>query len=176
MTINVTAPMDEPSHPNPKMAGPPTGGSAVALLRFDHERVGFLFADYEQAESMADKRAIVARIIDEWTVHTQLEHEVFYPAARQALQEHEMVPDFAAEHTAIDALIAALKGAEPGGDQYEANVRVLGKHIRAHAKEEQGQLFQRVKASDIDLGALGGLLKKRKQELLAEEALLRDDA
>jgi hypothetical protein len=176
MTVDVTAPMDEPRHPSPKMAGPPIGGSAVALLRFDHERMGFLFADYEQAESKADKRAVVARIIDEWTLHTQLEHEIFYPAARKALQEHVMVPDFAAEHTAIDALIAALKGAEPGGDQYEANVRVLGKHIKAHAKEEQGQLFQRVKASDMDLAALGALLKKRKQELLADQALRRGDA
>jgi hemerythrin superfamily protein len=154
--------------PTQKMAGPPAGGSVIALLRFDHERIGFLFADYEEAKSSTEKKGIVAKIIAEWTLHTQLEHEIFYPAARAVLQEPGLAFHLEAEHTAIDALVAVLDGAEPGSDTYEANVRVLGKFIRAHAKEEQGQLFQRVKASDMDLLALGARLKRRKQELLEE--------
>lgn len=154
----------------PPRSGSPEGGSAIALLRFDHERIGFLFADYQQAASLADKRSIVARIADEWRLHTQLEHEIFYPAAKEALQGFELVPDFAAEHIAIDALLDALAGAQPGGEAYEANARTLTKFIAKHAKDEQGQLFQRAKASSMDLVALGRRLKQRKQELLAERA------
>lgn len=153
-----------------KMAGPPPGGSAIALLRFDHERMAFLFADYEQAASMDEKRNIVDKIVREWRVHSRLEHEVFYPAAREALNEEQLVLNFEAENFAIDTLVGALEHQEAGDAAYDAAVRVLGKFIRAHAKEEQGQLFQPVKASPMNLGVVGAQLKQRKQELLADEA------
>ena len=169
-------PLEQPSvagnspPPTRSPAGSPEGGSAIALLRFDHERIGFLFSDYQQAASLDDKRSIVVKIADEWRLHTQLEHEIFYPAAKEALQAFELVPDFASEHIAIDALLEALVDAQPGGEAYEATVRTLGRFIAKHAKDEQGQLFQRAKASGMDLGALGRRLKQRKQELLAERA------
>jgi hemerythrin superfamily protein len=153
-----------------QMAGPPEGGAATALLRFDHERIAFLFAHYDRAQSPEEKKTIVSKIMLEWTIHTQLEHEIFYPAARVVLQEPELAFDLEAEHTAIDALMAALVGAEPGEAAYEANVRVLGKLIAAHSKEEQGQLFQRVKASNMKLSVVGAQLKRRKLELLAVAA------
>ncbi len=150
-----------------KMAGPPPGGSALALLRFDHERMAFLFADYEQASSATDKQAIVDKIVHEWRIHSRLEHEIFYPAAQQALQQELLLLNFAAENSAIDALVAALEQRAPGDAAYDATVRVLGKFIKAHAREEQSQLFQPVKASPLDVAAVGARLKQRKRELLA---------
>ncbi|MFO1338388.1 MAG: hemerythrin domain-containing protein [Burkholderiaceae bacterium] len=161
---DISSPADQ------KMAGPPPGGSAIALLRFDHERMAFLFADYEQAGSMKEKRHIVEKIVREWRIHSRLEHEVFYPAAREALNEDGLVLGFAAENTAIDTLVGALEHREPGDEAYDAEVRVLGKFIKSHAKEEQGQLFQPVKASAMNLGVVGAQLKQRKRELLADDA------
>lgn len=167
MTPNLAHTTTSPSA-DQKMAGPPPGGSAIALLRFDHERMAFLFADYEQAESLAEKQDIVTKIVREWRIHSRLEHEVFYPAAREALHEDGLVLNFAAENTAIDTLVGALEQRPPGDEAYDAAVRVLGKFIKSHAKEEQGQLFQPVKASSMNLGVVGAQLKQRKQELLAD--------
>lgn len=166
--ISIPAHTDTSSSAPQKMAGPPPSGSAIALLRFDHERMAFLFADYENASSLVEKSAIVEKIVREWRIHSCLEHEVFYPAARVALREDMLVLNFEAENTAIDTLVGALEHREPGDEAYDAAVRVLGKFIKSHAKEEQGQLFQSVKASAMNLGVVGAQLKQRKLELLAD--------
>ena len=60
-------------------AGPPQ--EATAMLRADHKTVSALFAQYEGARSMLKKKALVSRICNELRVHTQIEEEIFCPAA-----------------------------------------------------------------------------------------------
>jgi len=70
-------------------------------LRDDHRQVEALFKEYEQlasSEDIAAKEAVAKEICEKLTVHTQLEEEVFYPAARQVLDKQEIIDEAEEEH------------------------------------------------------------------------------
>jgi len=55
---------------------------AIALLKADHRRVEELFEKFEKAKDGRRKRALAEEICTELAVHTTIEEEIFYPAAR----------------------------------------------------------------------------------------------
>ncbi|ARW81975.1 hemerythrin domain-containing protein [Aeromonas salmonicida] len=140
---------------------------AIALLRADHKEVSDLFADYEKTSSNAKKKALVAKICSELSVHTQIEEEIFYPAIKTALKDKLLVPEATIEHGGIKDLIAQLEGAEPDGEMYDAKVKVLSEYVEHHVKEEQTGMFQKAKTTSLDLVELGARMAARKADLLA---------
>ena len=145
----------------------PTAKDAIALLKADHETVSDLFADYEKTDSSKKKKAIVAEICTELTVHTQIEEEIFYPAIKAALKDKLVVPEAIVEHAGVKDLIAQLEGVEPNGVIFDAKVKVLSEYVEHHVKEEQNEMFPKVKASSLDLVELGARMAARKADLLA---------
>ena len=143
-----------------------TPKDAIALLRADHKAVDGLFKDYEGARRATQKQALVKEICTQLTVHAQIEEEIFYPVVQKALKDKELVPEARVEHESLKALIAQLEGATPDGEDYEARVQVLSEYVKHHVKEEQNELFPKVKATKLDLVALGEQLARRKEELL----------
>jgi hemerythrin superfamily protein len=141
---------------------------ATALLRADHKAVSLLFEQYESARSSTKKKALVAQICTELTVHAQIEEEIFYPQVKTALKDDELIPEATVEHATLKDLIAQIEDIEPDGEMYDAKVKVLSEYVKHHVKEEQTQIFPKVKASSLDLYALGDQLSQRKEELLAE--------
>ena len=106
------------------------------------------------------------------TVHAQIEEELFYPAAREALEENEegekLLDEAEVEHASAKELIAQIEDSEEGEDLFEAKVMVLGEYIEHHVKEEENELFPKVSKTDLDLEQLGQELQDRKTELLAD--------
>lgn len=143
---------------------------ATTLLRADHKLVSGLFDDFEKATTPAKKKAIVVKICTELTVHTQLEDEIFYPAFKAALKDHELVPEATVEHASVKDLIAQVEGVEPDGEMYDAKVKVMGEFVKHHVKEEQTEMFPKAKKSGMDLRELGRQLQARKQALMASRA------
>lgn len=148
----------------------PAAKDAIALLKADHEAVSALFAEYEKTRSIPKKKALVDDICASLSVHAQIEEEIFYPAVKAALKDKLMVPEATVEHTSVKDLIAQLEGVEPDGEMYDAKVKVLSEYVKHHVKEEQNEMFPKVKASSIDLVALGASMAARKDELLAQTA------
>lgn len=142
---------------------------ATSLLRADHKLVSSLFEDFENASSNAVKRKLVNKICLELSVHAQVEEEIFYPAVKQALNDHEMVPEATVEHATLKSLIAQVEGVEPDGEMYDAKVKVLCEYVEHHVKEEQDEMFPKAKASKLDMLALGEKMATRKKELIAEK-------
>lgn len=140
---------------------------AIALLRADHRTVDNLFADFEKAVTSKDKKAIVAALCRELSVHVQIEEEIFYPAFQSALKDKLLVPEGTVEHAGIKDLIAQIEGAEPATALYDARVKVLSEYVRHHVKEEQDEMFPKARASSMDLMAIGDRMVARKLELLA---------
>lgn len=143
---------------------------AIAMLKADHEEVIQLFAEYGKARSAPSKKALIKEICAALTVHVQIEEELFYPAFRSALKDNLLVPEATVEHDGIQALIAQLEDAEPGGEMVDAQVKVLSEYVKHHLKEEHTEMFPKAKASSIDMVALGTLMAARKGELLAQAA------
>jgi hemerythrin superfamily protein len=140
---------------------------ATAMLRADHKLVSGLFEEFEKTRSSAKKARLVAQICAELSVHTQIEEEIFYPAIKAALKDHEMVPEANVEHASVKDLIAQVEGVAPDGEMYDARVKVMGEFVKHHVKEEQTEMFPKAKKTKVDMWALGEQMLARKQELMA---------
>ncbi len=149
----------------------PRRRDAVALLKADHALVSSLFKSVEGTRATAKKKALVAQICQELTIHATVEEEIFYPAFQQALRDDELVPEAHVEHESLKNLIAQLEDAEPGDEMYDARVKVLSEYVKHHVKEEHSEMFPKAKkSSKLDLQELGERMLARKEELLAELA------
>jgi hemerythrin-like domain-containing protein len=143
---------------------------AVAMLTEDHKQVRELFRAFAGAErrDFQAGRAIVALTCTELKVHTSLEREIFYPAARSKLNNHDaaLIDAAEVEHRAVDALIARLERLSPDDPAYAATFTVLAAYVDHHITAEQNRVFPAVKRARLDLGAVAADLRKRKQELM----------
>lgn len=138
---------------------------ALQLLRADHRKVQELFDRYGKARG-EDKKAQLAReICAELKVHTQIEEEVFYTAAREVLSGEGLIDEATVEHASAKDLIEQIEREAPGDELFDAKVTVLGEYVKHHIKEEQNDLFPKLKRSRLDLGALGERLAERKKAL-----------
>lgn len=140
---------------------------ATVLLKTDHKRVSELFADYEEANSVKEKSQIAQQLCNELTVHAQIEEEIFYPAVKKALKDKELIPEATVEHATLKSLVAQIEEEEPGGEMYDAKIKVMKEYVKHHVKEEQNEIFPKAKSTDLDMKALGAKLSKRKEELIA---------
>lgn len=143
---------------------------AIALLKADHAAVSQLFDEFEKTRSLPTRKALVAEICTALSVHAQIEEEIFYPAVKAALKDKLLVPEATVEHASLKDLIAQLAGAEPDGELYNAKVKVLSEYVNHHVKEEQNEMFPKVKASPLDLAELGARMAARKNDLMAQAA------
>jgi len=144
---------------------------AIRMLKEDHQRVGELFDRFEGTRGRAQKERIAAKICEELKVHAQVEEEIFYRAAREAIDDEALMNEAEVEHASAKDLIRQIEKSSSEDDpRYDALVKVLGEYIKHHVKEEEGEMFKQVRASEIDLVALGEQMQQRKRELSANGA------
>lgn len=155
------------------------GNNAIELLRRDHDEVETLFAHYEDMKdgaSGSDKQRLVAEICDALTVHAQIEEQIFYPAARRALDDADatdLLDEAAVEHQSLKDIVARLEAASPHDPLYDAGVKVLSEYVKHHVREEENELFPKVRSSGVDLEAVGQELAERKRRLAGKPAGVR---
>jgi hemerythrin superfamily protein len=143
--------------------------NALAVLRADHERVDELFARFDRLKSNGPQKAhLVERICDGLEMHARVEEELFYPSVRPQIRDDEMMDEAAVEHDSLKALIEQLRNMKPGDAKYDATVTVLHEYVKHHVKEEQDEMFPKVRQMDLDLVALGRAIKTRKRQLKGE--------
>lgn len=140
---------------------------AIKLLKQDHREVEALFDSFEKAKSEGPKQKIATQICDALKVHAAIEEEIFYPAAREEIEDKEIMDEAQVEHNSAKQLIAEIEQG-PGDALWEAKVKVLSEYIQHHVKEEEGEMFKEVRATELDLDALGEQMMQRKQELMAQ--------
>lgn len=145
-----------------------TSNDATVILKADHKLVDGLFKEYESTTSAKKKKQLIEEICKELTIHAQVEEEIFYPAVKKALKDHELVPEATVEHNSLKQLIAEIEGIEPDGDMYDAKVQVLSEYVKHHVKEEENEMFLKAKKADLDMKKLGCEIVERKQELTAK--------
>lgn len=141
---------------------------ATAMLKADHKLVAGLFEEFEKTKSDARKTSIVAQICKELTVHAQIEEEIFYPAVKAALKDRELVPEATVEHASVKDLIAAVQDKAPYGEMYDATVKVMAEFVKHHVKEEEKEMFTKVRKTELDLKTLGAQMAARKEELMGQ--------
>jgi len=142
--------------------------SAIDLLEQDHREVESYFDEFEDIDDEAAKEELAQKICMALTVHAQIEEEIFYPQARKATKDDDLLDEAIVEHAGAKKLIAEIEEMEPGEELFDAKVKVLGEMIRHHVEEEEQELFPEVEDSGMDLQAVGAQMAKRKAELMKE--------
>lgn len=145
---------------------------AIAMLTADHKKVKGIFKQYEKLKAQdgsdEDKAALAQEVCNELKVHAQLEEEIFYPAAREAIDEDDLMDEAIVEHAGAKELIEQLEAMDPQDDLYDAKVTVLGELIDHHATEEEEEMFPKVVKAKVDTAALGEKMAERKMELMED--------
>lgn len=166
MTTRAETPTRSHAAASHKAAAAEKAKDALTLLKEEHRHVEELFEQFESARKPERKQQILQTLCAELTVHAMLEETHFYPAVREVLKKDEHLLDEAeVEHAGVKALVAQLEAESPDAELYEAKVTVLKEYVQHHVKEEEKQMFPRIRKSALDTAALGVVLQQRKQEL-----------
>jgi len=151
---------------------------AIVILTSDHAKVKKLFKEFEtlsKKNDIAGKAKVANEICLELTVHAQAEEEVFYTAARSATNEDALLNEADVEHDSAKELIAQIQSMSPEDPMYDAKVTVLGEYIDHHVKEEETEMFPKVRKTKLDLIELGLRLKTREEEIKSSLTSLNGD-
>jgi hypothetical protein len=142
---------------------------ALTLLTDDHNKVKKMFNDFDKLKKSGgtdkQKENLVGQICMELTVHMQVEEEILYPDVRELVNDDDMMDEAEVEHTTVKDLISQLESMDADEELYDAKVIVLGEYINHHVKEEQDEMFVKIKKAKIDTAELGEQIMQRKKEL-----------
>ena len=144
--------------------------NAFDLLEQDHREVEEWFDEFDELKDSDEDRKgeLAEKICLALKVHAQIEEEIFYPQAREASEDNDLIDEAVVEHATVKNLIGEIEAMEVGEELYDAKIRVLGEMVKQHIKEEEEELFPELQATKMDLDAVGKELAERKQELMAE--------
>ena len=146
---------------------------AMQLLKQDHREVETLFKEFEKLEEDGDESVeqVIITACTELKIHDKIETEVFYPAIRQQAQNEEiedLLNEAEVEHTTVRNLIQTIEGMKTSKAKRTAHFTVLMEYVKHHVKEEEKEMFPKLKKLDIDFEQIGQQLKERKAKLMGE--------
>jgi hypothetical protein len=110
----------------------------------------------------------VQTVCEDLKLHTTIEEELFYPAAREAIDDEDILNEAQVEHETAKMLIEQLENMGADDPNFHATFTVLGEYVMHHVKEEEGEMFPEVKKTDLDLEELGARMRQRMQELMGD--------
>ena len=148
---------------------------AIALLIADHRKVHALFDRYKQSDDDGEKGEICQQVCAMLTVHAAIEEEIFYPAARDALDDGDLLDTAEAEHNVARSLIEQLQEDDLRPNRRDATFDALSECVDLHIEEEESELFAQVRKSGLDLHQLADEMRSRKKELEDELGLAGED-
>ena len=146
----------------------------VAMLKADHKKVKKAFKDFEKLDPHEDPeacRSLVEQTLAEIEVHAELEEQLFYPAARGAVKEEELIDEAEVEHMTAKVLIEQLKGMQPEDEKFAATFKVLGEYINHHVKEEEGEMFEQMTGRGVQWDQVLEQMQMRRMELMQEKGM-----
>jgi hemerythrin superfamily protein len=140
---------------------------ALTLLKADHDAVEDKFVKFEALgpRALKSKTALVADVIEALSVHAAIEEQLLYPAVRGRLVDEEgKVLEALEEHHIVKWTVSELDGMSPEHERFDAKFTVLMESVRHHVKEEENELFPKVRKgfTRTELADLGEALAKAK--------------
>ena len=123
--------------------------NALTLLKQDHGNVEELFHRFETCEpsDFEEMGRIRDKVIEHLAKHSQIEEQIFYPAVRAKLGDENAfeVLEGLEEHHVVKQTLAELEKMAPKHDRFRAKMTVLIESVRHHVKEEEEELFEKVR-------------------------------
>lgn len=143
---------------------------AIDLLKRDHADVKKAFKDFEKAKYKDPnaRKEFVASICKAIEMHAKVEEEIFYPAVRGRIKDDDLMNEAVVEHKSAKQLIADIEKMSGSDEMLKASVMVLAEYIQHHVREEENEMFPKVRRLKLDLEGLGQKMLARKDELKAQ--------
>ena len=140
--------------------------NAIDLLESQHREVAALFPKIEKASSAASKERLFEEIADKLAVHAAIEEHHFYPAVK-AKRTEDILLEALEEHLGIKRVLADLLETDAEDESFDAKVTVLKEQVEHHVKEEESDLFPKVKKllSADELETIGEAMTEEQDEL-----------
>ena len=144
--------------------------NAFDVLEEDHREVEEWFDEYDELKDSDEGRKgeLAEKICLALKVHAQIEEEIFYPRAREATKDDDLLDEAIVEHATVKNMIAEIEEMDVGEELYDAKIRVLGEMVKRHIREEEEELFPELQSAKMDLDAVGEELAERKEKLMSE--------
>jgi hemerythrin superfamily protein len=153
-----------------KSAGPAKSASpdVIAALKADHQEVEALFQRFEGLGKTAHKsrEATVKTIIVALSKHAAVEEQIVYPDARRRLSSDEdLVFEALEEHHIVKWTLSELESMQSTDERYSAKVAVLTEAVRHHVKDEETELFPKLRkaATPAELREMGQAVRDAKR-------------
>ena len=142
---------------------------AIELLKRDHADVKKAFKDFEKAKYKDPNacKQFIASICGAIEMHAKVEEEIFYPAVRARIKDDDLMNEAQVEHDSAKQLIAEIGKLAGDDPMLKARATVLSEYIQHHGREEEGEMFPKVKRAKLDLEGLAQQILARKDELKA---------
>jgi hemerythrin-like domain-containing protein len=121
---------------------------AIAMLKADHAEVEKLFKRFEKLGPRAKKTKadIADKVITALSQHAVIEEQLLYPTVRERLpDEDDLVLEALEEHHVAKWLLSELDDLTPDDERFDAKFTVLAESVRHHVKEEEGELFPKLR-------------------------------
>ena len=134
----------------------------------DHDYVKKAYRQFQKLDPQHDRdeaQALVKKVCAALKVHTAIEEKIVYPAARRALKDQDLLEEAAVEHASAKTLIRQLERMKPRDAKYAATFTVLCEYVEHHVKEEENEMFPKLRRARINLQALGKKLMQAKIRL-----------
>src|SRR3954462_14116100 len=143
---------------------------AIELLKRDHADVKKAFKQFEKAKYKDPNacKAFIASICRDIEMHAAVEEEIFYPAVRAKIKDDDLMNEAQVEHNSAKQLIAEIGKLAGDDPMLKASATVLSEYVNHHVKEEEREMFPKVKRAKLDLEALAEQILERKDELKAQ--------
>jgi len=146
----------------------------INMLKADHKKAKKAFKDFEKLDVQEDPEsaeALVSQTLTELEIHTSLEEQVFYPAARSAIKEEDLMDEAEVEHMTAKVLIEQLKSMDADEEKFAATFKVLGEYIDHHVKEEENEMFKQITKPGVDWDSVLQEMQTQRAQLFEEKGL-----
>jgi len=157
-----------------RSSGSGSKNKITAMLKADHKKVRKAFKDFEKLDPQEDPeacQALVTQTLAEIEVHAELEEQLFYPAARGAIKEEDLIDEAEVEHMTAKVLIEQLKGMGPDDEKFAATFKVLGEYVNHHIQEEEGEMFKQLTQAGAEWDTVLEEMLAQREQLMQEKGM-----
>ncbi|MBN9388075.1 MAG: hemerythrin domain-containing protein [Chloroflexi bacterium] len=140
---------------------------AIELLLSDHRKVDSIFQQFEKGGNSDEFARLFAQLKEELTVHTQIEEEIFYPAARNNPDTANLVAEAYQEQAEVKNLLGQVESMDNTSTEWGQRMTEIMRDVQAHVQMEETEMFPKVRQAfdTTTLEQLGQQLQQRKSEL-----------
>ena len=142
--------------------------AVIAMLKEDHAQLKGAFDEFAKLHKQRDEKAcaeLARRTCAALKAHAELEEQLFYPAARELLDNEDMMEEAEVEHATFKMLMQQLEQLDANDAKHAATFTVLAEYVKHHVQEEEKEMFPRIERAHGDWSALLEAMRAQHDEL-----------